>query len=114
MSVDDIKEKLEKEKEQLKRELDFYKKEDPFLAPDRAITNTVDDDITEIEGHDRITATRLNLKIRLSEVADALVRIEDNTFGVCKNCGKKIPDERINVMPTASLCIECNRKKVDN
>jgi len=111
MSIDAIKEKLEKEEEELKREIDFYKKEDPFLIPDRAITNTVDDDITEIEGHDRITATRLNLKQRLSEVTKALLRIEDKTFGVCKNCGKKILEERMKAMPTASFCIDCNSKK---
>jgi len=111
MLVGAIKEKLEKEKEQLEREIDFYKKEDPYLSPDRTITNTVDDDITEIEGHDRITATRLNLKQRLSEVKSALSHIEDNTYGVCKNCGKKIPEERLEAMPSASLCIDCNRKK---
>ena len=111
MLIGTIKEKLEKEKEELEKEIDFYKKEDPFLIPDRAITNTVDDDITEIEGHDRITATRLNLKQRLSEVKGALSRMEDNTYGVCKNCGQKISEERIEAMPSASLCIDCNRKK---
>jgi DnaK suppressor protein len=111
MSLELIKEKLEKEKEQLVKELDYYKKEDPYLVPDRATSNSIDDDITETEGHDRITATRLSLKGRLSEVNRALDRIEENTYGVCKNCGKKIGEDRLRAMPTASLCIECNKKK---
>ena len=110
MSQEFVKEKLEKEKENLVKELDYYKKEDPYLSPDRNTSNTLDDDITEIEGHDRITATRINLKERLSDVNKALDSIEDGSYGVCKSCGKKIPAERLTAMPTALYCIECNKK----
>ncbi len=110
MALDDVKRKLEKGKEQLIKELDYYKKEDPYLVPDRTMANTVDDDITETEGHDRITATRLNLKQSLAEVNSALKRVEDRTYGICKNCGKKIPKARLEVIPTAALCVECNQK----
>ncbi|MCH8821370.1 TraR/DksA C4-type zinc finger protein [Patescibacteria group bacterium] len=110
MSQDSVKEKLEKEKENLIQELDYYKREDPYLAPDRNTSNTLDDDITEIEGHDRITATRINLKERLADVRKALDSIEDGSYGVCKNCGKKIPEERLAAMATALYCIECNQK----
>ena len=106
MKLELVKEKLEKEKEQLVKELDYYKKEDPYLIPDRDTSNSLDDDITETEGHDRITATRLSLKARLSEVNKALERIEDGTYGVCKKCGEKIGEERLQVMPTAFLCMD--------
>lgn len=110
MAVDNVKRKLEQIKDQLIKELDYYKKEDPYLVPGRSTANTIDDDITETEGHDRITATRLNLKERLAEVKGALERIEDGTYGVCKKCGQKIPKARLEVMPTAALCVECNKK----
>ena len=110
MSQDSTKEKLEKEKENLIKEIDYYKREDPYLSPDRNTSNTLDDDITEIEGHDRITATRINLKERLGEVKKALASIEEGSYGVCKNCGKKIPEDRLAAMPTALHCIECNQK----
>src|SRR3990172_11168586 len=111
MTQELIKKKLEKEKDHLVEELDYYKKEDPYLVPDRSTSNSIDDDITETEGHDRITATRISLKERLGEINRALVRIEEGTYGICKSCGKKIGEERLQVMPTASLCIECNRKQ---
>ncbi len=110
MSHESVRENLEKEKENLVKELDYYKKEDPYLSPDRNTSNTLDDDITEIEGHDRITATRINLKERLGDVKKALVSIEDGSYGECKSCGKKIPAERLIAMPTALYCIECNKK----
>lgn len=111
MELKDIKKKLTSEKEQLIKELDHYKKEDPYLVPGRSMSNTLDDDITETEGHDRITATRLNLKARLAETETALKRIEDGKYGICKNCGKKISRERLEVMPTAAYCMECSKNR---
>ncbi|MEX0616885.1 MAG: TraR/DksA C4-type zinc finger protein [Candidatus Woykebacteria bacterium] len=110
MDLKEIEKKLSAEKEQLIKELDYYKKEDPYLLPDRATTNTVDDDITETEGHDRIVATRLNLKQRLSEVEGALLRIEEGKYGTCKKCGKEISEERLKAMPTAAYHVGCEGK----
>ena len=46
----------------------------------------------------------------LAEIDKALARIEDGTYGKCKECGKEIPVERLEVYPWASLCIEDARK----
>jgi DnaK suppressor protein len=45
----------------------------------------------------------------LAEIDTALTRIEDGTFGTCANCGKDIPEERLEARPWASLCIDCQR-----
>ncbi|MCQ2059822.1 MAG: TraR/DksA family transcriptional regulator [Bacteroidaceae bacterium] len=37
----------------------------------------------------------------------ALVRIENKTYGVCRECGELIPKERLNAVPHATLCIKC-------
>ena len=36
----------------------------------------------------------------------ALVRIENKTYGICRETGKLIPKERLKVVPHAPLCIE--------
>ncbi len=43
----------------------------------------------------------------------ALVRIENKTYGICRETGKLIPAERLRVVPHATLSIEAknNRKK---
>ncbi|MDP2671249.1 MAG: TraR/DksA C4-type zinc finger protein [bacterium] len=111
MQIPVQKSKLESGKAKLLKQLDHYKKEDPYLIPDRQSSNTVDDDITEIEGHDRITATRIALETDLKAVEEALGRIKDGTYGNCQNCGKKIEENRLSIMTTAKFCLDCQEKR---
>ena len=46
----------------------------------------------------------------LSEIDDALRRIESGTFGTCRTCGQPIAPERLEAMPWATQCIDCKRK----
>jgi DnaK suppressor protein len=66
-------------------------------------TETVEREIgNTLEEHDE----------RLLEAIDAaLQRIESGTYGKCVNCGAQIPEERLEAMPWATLCIECKRKE---
>lgn len=41
----------------------------------------------------------------------ALVRIENKTYGVCRETGKLIPKERLRAVPHATLCIEAKQNK---
>ena len=47
----------------------------------------------------------------LSEIEAALQRIEAGTYGICTNCGKQIPEERLEALPWATLCIDCQRQR---
>ncbi len=44
---------------------------------------------------------------KLIEIEEALQRIEDGTYGICEECGKKISPERLKIMPFALLCVPC-------
>ncbi|MGH2759684.1 MAG: TraR/DksA family transcriptional regulator [Actinomycetota bacterium] len=46
---------------------------------------------------------------QLHEVAGALERIEQGTYGRCENCGKDIPVERLEARPVARLCLDCKK-----
>ena len=37
----------------------------------------------------------------------ALEKIEDNTYGVCDSCGTEINANRLDALPWASLCLNC-------
>ena len=50
--------------------------------------------------------SKLIKKIKL-----ALDRIEDNTFGVCENCGEDISIARLQARPVTTLCIDCKTKE---
>jgi len=49
----------------------------------------------------------------MTEIADALGRIDAGTYGVCQNCGKKIPESRLQVVPYARFCVKCAEKLGD-
>jgi DnaK suppressor protein len=46
----------------------------------------------------------------LSQVERALARLKQGKYGICKNCEKKIPLTRLNALPYATLCINCERQ----
>lgn len=41
----------------------------------------------------------------------AMVRIENKTYGVCRETGKLIPPERLRAVPHATLCIDAKEKQ---
>ena len=45
----------------------------------------------------------------LAAIDEALVRLDDGTFGTCTRCGNAIAAERLEAMPSATKCIECKR-----
>ncbi len=45
----------------------------------------------------------------LAQVEDALRRLDDGTFGACTRCGRPIAAERLEAIPWAALCIDCQR-----
>jgi RNA polymerase-binding protein DksA len=49
------------------------------------------------------------LEDQLEDIDRALQRIEDGTYGQCTNCGNSILPERLEALPHAELCIDCQR-----
>lgn len=64
------------------------------------------------DSNDRETALRLasGESQMLRGVNDALLRIENGTYGTCVECEKPIPTKRLEVFPAAQRCVECKTK----
>jgi len=43
----------------------------------------------------------------LENIEAALERIEDGTYGLCEECGVKIPRKRLDAIPYSSMCVKC-------
>jgi DnaK suppressor protein len=43
----------------------------------------------------------------LAQVDAALARLDDGTFGVCLRCGREIAPARLEALPWAAHCIDC-------
>jgi DnaK suppressor protein len=48
----------------------------------------------------------------IQHLQSALVRIENKTYGICRETGKLIPKERLLAVPHATLSIEGKKQKV--
>ena len=46
------------------------------------------------------------VEAELTDVARALERINDGTYGTCEACGQPIADERLEAVPAARFCLE--------
>ncbi len=47
----------------------------------------------------------------LLDIDECLRKIQEGTYGICEECGEEISQKRLNVIPTASLCIDCKENK---
>src|SRR5512132_4061120 len=43
----------------------------------------------------------------LLQIDQSLERIEVGTYGQCRNCGSPISEKRLNAVPWAQLCVDC-------
>lgn len=113
-TVTKLEERLKEEVVALESELEDIGKMDPANPSDWHGTNgdleTGTADATILA--DRFEAKTTNegivteLEERLNNIKDALVRIKKGTYGVCSECGEKIPVPRLEANPAASTCVE--------
>ncbi len=45
------------------------------------------------------------------DIADAFRKLQNNTYGLCEECGEEIDIKRLEVNPLARYCISCKTKK---
>lgn len=45
--------------------------------------------------------------VTLRKIDEALQRLNEGAYGLCKECGEKISEARLKALPFASLCREC-------
>jgi DnaK suppressor protein len=60
---------------------------------------------------ERVEAVISVAKQQLAEVLDALQRIDDGTYGTCADCGKPIPEGRLEAKPEAARCVACQGQR---
>ncbi len=46
----------------------------------------------------------------VAQIDYVLRRIDSGKYGICEDCGKRIPPARLRAMPFAYLCVECKQR----
>jgi len=104
---------LELKKEELQETLDRLMKsrkeyEGQLTAGD--FIDEVDDAQREISAYSQFSLIERKNK-ELQKIEYLLNRVaEEQDFGICEECGTRIPKERLLLVPEATLCVACQRE----
>jgi DnaK suppressor protein len=113
-TLNKIKEKLLNDKEKLEADLGQFTTKnkhnpDDYDANFPDLGDKEDENANEVAQYsDNLTLER-TLEKQLRDVNNALQRIDDGKYGVCKYCNKEISTERLEARPTSSACVECKK-----
>lgn len=116
--INELKEKLEKEKMAVEEQLKKIAKKDEKLpgdwdtvfpkynggeAGDAALEKAAD----EVEEYETLLPIEYTLETKLKDINLALEKIEKGKYGKCDKCGKEIEEERLKISPEAKFCSKC-------
>jgi RNA polymerase-binding transcription factor len=80
-----------------------------ITAPDPMTYGSQAAAASQVFAQQRDLALRDRADHQLALVDAALARLADGTFGACVRCGRPIPTERLEALPWAPRCIDCQR-----
>ncbi|MGH7822744.1 MAG: TraR/DksA family transcriptional regulator [Candidatus Binatia bacterium] len=95
--------------EALERQLGARLGEDALESLDEAIE--IGDRSVLVHGQD-VELGMLQLKREeLRQVDEALRRLRSGDYGSCRSCEAEIDEERLKIVPFATLCVDCKRRE---
>jgi DnaK suppressor protein len=79
-------------------------------SPDQRRTSWLDAAAVEVaEQQQEVLCQRL--ADQSQAVLAAKERVQEGTYGICAACGGTIPERRLRVLPTATLCVRCQERR---
>jgi DnaK suppressor protein len=84
-------------------------RDETITAPDQMTYGSQAAAASQVFAQQRDLALRDRAEQQLALVDAALERLADGTFGTCVRCGNPIPAERLEALPWAPRCIDCQR-----
>ena len=73
--------------------------------------NHMADDATEVFDQTVDVAVRRTVESALAEVERALAKLGDGTYGICESCGGRIDRARLEILPGAVYCMDCQTRR---
>lgn len=105
---------LEREEREVQRRLSVLRRRRPqaALVADLPEGNSVNVFNAALEAsamqHEEVLRRRLADKSQA--LAEAWEQVREGTYGLCRACGGRIPRRRLEVLPTATLCVPCQEQ----
>jgi DnaK suppressor protein len=59
-----------------------------------------------------VSVQRMNISTQiLSDIREALSRLDKSEYGVCEDCEESIPPRRLDAIPWARVCVKCQETR---
>lgn len=106
--------RLQEERDRLTDELAQFASQNPKNSQDYNadfpnMGDKEDENAEEVDTYSTNLTLERTLESSLRDVEDALNRIENGSYGICKYCSKEINEKRLIARPASSSCIECKK-----
>jgi len=60
---------------------------------------------------DRVQAMLSATTIQRRAILSALTRLDEGVYGRCVDCGRQVPEGRLEARPEAACCVQCQSKR---
>lgn len=118
--LQELKEKLENEKVAIEKQLATFADKDPSLkgdwdsrfpdfGKDEKGGSALETAADEVEEYTARLPVEFSLETKLKDINLALEKIGNNQYGKCENCHKEIEEKRLKILPSARLCMKCQK-----
>lgn len=93
--------------EQTRRELKSITQDEANDAGGGVPTNHMADYGSQDFERERLMTIEIEYQTRVQMIEDAVARMSDGGYGKCLRCGNAIAPERLDALPWAQYCIQC-------
>ena len=77
-----------------------------FAASDDGVKDVADQSVKDVSQEIEYRLSERESQM-VADIDQALLRIDEGSYGVCARCSKEIPDARLEAVPTARYDAEC-------
>lgn len=106
-----IQEKLVVAQEDYDHTMDAIMNRDNNEADDTAPTYHALEEGSEVQSKEQLLSMAQRQQKFIQGLKAALIRIDNKTYGICRETGKLIPKERLRAVPHATLSIEVKKDR---
>jgi YteA family regulatory protein len=71
------------------------------------------DNATDLMNKHTRLALRKHAEDEIQDIKDALLAMKEGTYGICTECSKEIPLERLEAIPSTTTCVEHAQQEVN-
>lgn len=114
--IESLRKQLEARREELREEIrrELQESEDEHYAElAGTVHDTGEESIADLLNDVNLAVIDNHVR-EVREIELALNRVRDGSYGICEDCGEDIALERLEAYPTATRCIQCQRKHEAN